>query len=441
MPVSNVVEQIGLNVDEAKLSSNLDAAVSVPSSNTNSSNAPLPLCGKRVMVFSESLGPINGVTRATQLLLNYLSGNREVEVVAVAPEYDRPTAVPLPEKLPLIRLKGFPLYFNPDLLVVRPFRVAKILRRTFRPDVVYLASPASLGWQAWFQLRWRRIPIVANFQTDLSAYSLRMLPFPLNKIGAGLLDLIQAKVFKDDMVKTVLYPSQCSREYLMRLGVPASKLKYMGRGVDSQQFNPNKRSPELRQKLAPNGEVLLLCVSRLSLEKGFDFLAEAYAEMLQQAAVNNSRLKFKLVITGGNSNATIEQHIKELFEKKQLGDSVVFTGPLTGEALAQMYATADVFVFPSQTETFGQVIQEAMASGLPVVAVRAGGPADLVQSEMTGYLAEPNDVKTFAEAALNLVQDELTRRRMGQAARQIAESRSWDNIHYELSQILAEAAS
>ena len=392
---------------------------------------------KKVLVASESLGPINGVTRATQYFLEYLQ-EQNIKAAAVAPEFDKLSNFTLQKKVPILRLAGLPLFFNPDLLIARPFRVQKVFRRTFRPDIIYLASPASIGIQFWWQLRRSNIPMVANFQTDLSAYAKRMLPRPLNNWVSKLIDWVQGRIFQHPSVKAVLCPSYSSLKYLQSLGVPDNKLRLVRRGVDSKFFNPEKRSTELRAKLAPNNEILLLCVSRLSLEKGFDFLAEAYAEAVKRAAAIGLNQKFRLVITGGNSNKAIEQHIQHLFEKKGL--DVSFTGPLTGESLAQMYASADIFVFPSLTETFGQVIQEAMGSGLPVVALRAGGPADLVQPGETGFLAEPGDVDVFAEKVIKLVQDSLLRRRMAIKARRIAENRSWDAINQQISRILAEYA-
>lgn len=398
---------------------------------------PPRLDGKKVLVTSESLGPINGVTRATQYFLEYLV-ERGIKVAAVAPEFGRDDRSPLHKRLPIVRLAGLPLFFNPDLLIARPFRTSKIFQRTFRPDIIYIASPASLGIQFWWQLRHQNIPLVVNFQTDLAAYTLRMLPRPFNRLIAKGMDWLQSKVFRHKAVKAVLCPSQSSRQYLLSLGVPEAKLRLVGRGVDSNFFNLTKRSLQLRAQLAPNGEVLLLCVSRLSLEKGFDFLADAYAHAIQQAAALGLEQKFRLVITGGNSNHAIQQHIQSLFEKKGL--DVTFTGPLTGEPLAQVYASADIFVFPSLTETFGQVIQEAMASGLPVVALRAGGPAGLVQPGETGYLAEPGDLDIFADQILKLIQDKALRHRLGLTARHIAEGRSWEAINRQISRILAEAA-
>lgn len=402
-----------------------------------SPNLSPALEGKKVLVTSESLGPINGVTRATHYLLEYLA-QRNIKVAAVAPEFGPFERSPLRKKLPLIRLAGLGLFFNPDLLIARPFRMDKIIRRTFRPDIIYLASPASLGFQVWWQLRKSNIPMVANFQTDLAAYCQRMFPHPFNCLTAKAVDWLQAKVFKHAAVKAVLCPSTASRGYLIKLGVPTSKLRLVGRGVDSHFFNPTKRSQHLRNQLTPHAEVLLLCVSRLSLEKGFDFLAEAYAEATQRAVRRGMHQKFRLVITGGNSNQAIEKNIKALFEKKGL--DVCFTGPLTGEPLAQIFASADIFVFSSLTETFGQVIQEAMASGLPVVALRAGGPADLVEVGTTGFLAEPGQVSVFAEHILRLVEDGVLRRRMGFTARRCVEGRSWDAINERIAQILAESA-
>jgi glycosyltransferase involved in cell wall biosynthesis len=317
---------------------------------------------------------------------------------------------------------------------VHPFRLHKIFERTFRPDVIYLASPATMGLQVWWQLRKSNIPIVANFQTDLSSYALRMLPPGLNQAASWAIDQVQGMCLRESCFKTILAPSTSSNNYLKSLKISPDKLQLVGRGVDGVLFNPAKRTESLRTRFAPNGEILLLCVSRLSLEKGFDFLAKAYEEMKTQAAERGITRKFRLVITGGNSNQSIEHIIKGYFEKHAL--DVVFTGPLIGESLAQMYASADIFVYPSLTETFGQVIQEAMASALPVIARREGGPADIVQPDVTGYLPEPKDVADFVDKTLLLIQDGEKRRQISEAAYAFAHTRSWDAINQQISQIL-----
>jgi glycosyltransferase involved in cell wall biosynthesis len=397
---------------------------------------PPKLNSKKILITSESLGPINGVTRATQYLLDFLL-ERDVKLAAVAPDFGKQDISPLRKRMPIVRLPGLPIIYNPDLVMPFPFRVQKIYERTFKPDLIYLASPASLGLQFWLQVRNSGIPLIANFQTDLSAYAKRMLPKPLQTPTAWLFDELQKQAFAHKSFKYILCPSSASRDYLLSLKVPPKKLKIVGRGVDCHFFDHRKRSAEVRAKLAPNNEILLLCVSRISLEKGFDFLAEAYRQITLRLESLNLPRKVRLIITGGNSNQNIERNIHGYFSKYHL--DVIFTGAKTGEPLAQIFAGADIFVYPSVTETFGQVIQEAMASGLPVVARREGGPTDIVQPGLTGYLPDPNDLAAFVENTLELIQNEELRQRMSRAARTYAENRTWDAINYEITQIMADS--
>jgi glycosyltransferase involved in cell wall biosynthesis len=290
--------------------------------------------------------------------------------------------------------------------------------------------------QVWWQLRNAGIPVVANYQTDLASYSRRMLPILLNNSAAWLIDRVTS-LLKQDCFKFILVPSGSARAYLSSLGVKEERMRLVGRGVDGTVFNPAFRSEELRHTLAPNGEVLLLCVSRVSLEKGFDFLADAYALMVKLAKERGLKTPFRLVVTGGNTNQGIENAIKSYFEKQSL--DVVFTGPRTGNPLSEVYASADIFVFPSLTETFGQVIQEAMSSGLPVVARREGGPADIVEEGETGFLINPSDATDFAEKTLRLVEDAGLRREMSEKALRFACSRSWDAINQQIARIMVEA--
>ncbi|MEI7556831.1 glycosyltransferase family 1 protein [Candidatus Chlorohelix sp.] len=392
---------------------------------------------KKVMVVSESLGPINGVTRATGYLLDYLL-DQGIETAVLAPNLCGPNQVDNWQgRLPVIRLNGYPLVFNPELAVVKPFRMSKVFNSTFTPDVIYMASPASTGFQVWWQLRKSGIPLVANFQTDLAYYARLMLPKPIGKLASWGLDRLTSHTFRHPSIKTVLAPSHNSEKYLIDLGIPSEKIRLVGRGVDSNFFNNSKRNSQLRQKLAPNGELLLLCVSRLSLEKGFEFLAEAYEEILRRSLNAQSLPPLKLVITGGNANPNIERSIKGYFQSKHL--NVHFTGPLSGEPLAEIFASADLFLFPSLTETYGQVIQEAMASGLPVIARSEGGPVDLVIHGKTGFLSDPHSKTEFVEYALELIKDHNLRRNFGHTARTLIESRSWDTINYQIAQILEEA--
>lgn len=394
------------------------------------------LARHRVLIATESLGPVNGVTRATEQLVAFLH-MRGVPVATVAPQWQGEPSRMMPEDAPCLRLRGFPLPYNPEVRVVAPFRMRHVTRQLFRPDLIYLASPASLGVQLWRQARRAGIPMVANFQTDLASYARLSLPEGIGTAAGWAADRLNAMLFRDPFVRAVLCPSSTSREYLLDLGVRVHKVHIVRRGVDCALFDGTKRSTALRAHLAPNGEVLLLCVSRLSLEKGFDFLAASYDAALRLAQARRGCPKFRLIVTGGNMNPAIERAIHGYFAARGL--DVHFTGTLTGEALAAMYASADLFTCPSRTETFGQVIQEAMASGLPVVAQRQGGPADLVRPGVTGYLTRPGDVEDFARRILDLVERADARARMGYTARAIAEKRGWDAVNAQIAHFMAEA--
>lgn len=264
-------------------------------------------------------------------------------------------------------------------------------------------------------------PIIANFQTDLAAYSEIIFPSPLDKYGSWLLQVVQSYLFNHPCVETVFYPSSPVRDYLVNSGVDDEKLVQLGRGVDTELFSPAYRDESFRSKIAPNGEVILLCVGRLAPEKGFGYLATIAIRLAQL------HIPFKLVIVGGNKNPAVEQEVKNFFAP--IANKVHFTGFLEGAALARAYASADVFLHCSVTETFGLVVLEAMACGLPVVARAAGGPIDILRSGSSGYLVAPDDEAAFVEKAALLIQNHSVRALTSIAARRLAESMTWDQIN------------
>ncbi|MBN9389417.1 MAG: glycosyltransferase family 1 protein [Chloroflexi bacterium] len=393
---------------------------------------PEALRGKRILIATESLGPVNGVSRATLSLIEYLN-RHEVPLAILAPRFETKNGNSLLNADAAVRLKGVPLPYNPELQVVFPFRLSRVYRQTFQPDLIYLASPASLGGQILWQLRGRRNPpVVVNFQTDLAAYARTIFPFGLNRITGWAVDGMQSHLFRYPAVRKVFYPSSASGSYLEKLGVSRDKLVRVGRGVNTTLFNPSNRDEAWRQELAPNGEIILGCVSRISLEKGFDFLAQV---ALKLAADN---FPFKMLITGGNRNPLVEKNIRKLFGDLD-GRQVVFTGLLQGQPLARAYATADIFVYPSLTETFGQVIQEAMASGLPVIARNQGGPGDIVQPDKTGYLIPPDDLDGFVAAIKKLASQPQLQKEFSEKARQLACQATWENVNNQIARHFSEA--
>lgn len=399
---------------------------------SKSKEFPSILRGKKILLATESWGPVNGVSRTTRSLVEYLR-EHGAELILVAPHFKGDTSKQTSswER----RLPGCALPYNPDLTVVYPFHLKNVFRQTFQPDLIYLASPASLGFQMLLQIRQLRSapPVVLNFQTDLSAYAEIMLPTPLDQFGVWLLATVQGFLFRSRAVHSIFYPCSAIRSYLEHAGAPVERLVQLGRGVDTQLFNPTQRDETYRREIAPAGEIILICVCRIAPEKGFEFLAEVATRL----AAN--KVPFKLLIVGGNRNPVVENKVKRLFDGVQ--DHVVFTGFLTGTPLARAYASADLFLHCSITETFGLVVLEAMASGLPVIARDQGGPSDIIRHGQTGYLVPPQDMDQFTQLVREVSSDLIQRGRLAINAREYANETTWEKINCRAAWKMAEALS
>ncbi|KAI0467720.1 glycosyltransferase family 4 protein [Xylaria cf. heliscus] len=397
---------------------------------------PALLRNRRVLVCSESFGPVNGVSRTTLMIVNHLRSHGALVSVVAPYNHTKVNIVPPADAVEdtngycqEVRLTGIPVPFNPELSVVYPVRLSEIYRRTFGrpPDLIYLASPASLGFQVMLQLRQQsneaQVPVLCNFQTDLAGYCEILFPMPLGCMASWIFAKIEGYLFHHGSVKTIFYPSMFARRYLEDTArVQSRKLAVLRRGVNTEGFSPNKRSPELRRTWAPNGELILFTCSRLAGEKGYGFLAQVATELAK------TDLPFKLIIVGGNRNSIVEQEIKGLFEPLARRGIVVFTGLKVGEDLMTHYASADLFLHCSITETFGLVVLEAMASGVPVIARDEGGPSDTIDHGRTGYLVPPSDLDGFVQKVLELGRDAELARRFGEAGRAQALLATWERI-------------
>lgn len=387
---------------------------------SKSDEFPSILRGKKILLATESWGPVNGVSRTTRSLVEYLR-DHGAELILVAPHFkgDASKQTSAWER----RLPGCALPYNPDLTVVYPFHLGDVYRQTFQPDLVYLASPASLGFQMLLQIRQLGSPppVVLNFQTDLSAYSEIMLPTPLDRFGVWLLATVQGFLFRSRAVHTIFYPCSAIRGYLEHAGAPVDRLVQLGRGVDTQLFTPSQRDETYRREIAPGGEIILICVCRIAPEKGFEFLAKVATRLAA------AKVPFKLLIVGGNRNPVVENRVKRLFDSVR--SHVVFTGFLTGSALARAYASADLFLHCSITETFGLVVLEAMASGLPVIARDQGGPSDIIRHGQTGYLVPPQDMDQFTTLVRKVSSVATQRKALATAAREYANETTWEKIN------------
>ncbi len=406
----------------------------------NNLDFPEVLRGKRILLATESFGPVNGVSRTTLNLVQYLR-SQGVIIAVVAPEIstgaDASTATTANGNEIEVRLTGYPLPYNPELSVVYPVRISALYKRTFGapPDLIYLASPASLGFQILLQLRQQQspVPVLLNFQTDLSGYCEILFPTPLDAWAVWVFRSVQGYLFRHSSVRTVFYPSLFVRKYLEKAKVQPEKMMNLRRGVNGEMFSPSKRSEDMRKRLAPNGELILVCVSRLAPEKGFEFLAEVAKKLDERG------YPFKLLIVGGNQSPQVEQDVQDMFGYLNDQGKVSFTGMLKGEELARAYACGDIFLHCSITETFGLVVLESMASKVPVIARDEGGPSEIVADGKSGYLVPPADLDGFVEKVLELGGDSQLREQMAAESRRMAEEATWERINNQVAWKLAES--
>ncbi|KAG8169187.1 hypothetical protein KVR01_001936 [Diaporthe batatas] len=440
-----------------------------PGAHKDLSVFPEALKGKKILLCTESFGPVNGVSRTTMMLVNHLRENG-CDLAVVSPHNSTQVNTFMPKlattstattstsksttnsPTPLtalssdvadsptahfknieVRLHGYPVPFNPELSIAYLVRLSELYRRTFGcpPDLIYLASPASLGFQVMLQLRQRpradQVPVICNFQTDLAGYCKTLFPWPLGDIADYTFAAVQSFLFKHSSVRTILYPSTYVRRYLERQRVQRDKMELLTRGVDANTFHPSKRSKALRKSIAPNGEIILICVARLAAEKSFDFLALAARELDARG------LDFKLYIVGGNRQAEVEAEVKHLFADMTRKGKVDFAGFKAGEALAEAYASADLFLHCSVSETFGLVVLESFASGVPVVARDMGGPSDTVDDGVSGFLTPPDDLSGFVDKVVLLATDDKLRDRFGANALEQAREATWDKINNKVA--------
>jgi glycosyltransferase involved in cell wall biosynthesis len=270
-----------------------------------------------------------------------------------------------------------------------------------------------LGAAGIFAAQRLGVPIVTSYHTNLAAYC--------KYFGLGALEAPAwaYRRFLHSQAAITLCPSRSTAQELERRGFAHPRV--WSRGVDTQLFSPARRSEAWRRQVAgDHSHPIVLYVGRLSHEKNLGALVAAHSALARDGA--------RLVFVGdGPARATLERAMS--------GATATFTGYLQGEQLAQAYASADVFAFPSLTETFGQVIQEAMASGLPVVAFDAEGVRDQVRAGETGFLARPGDTAGFAQALEEVIRSPQLRAAMGAAALTIARQRTWDRVMEALREV------
>ena len=359
----------------------------------------------RVSIITESFPPdVNGVANSVVRVAEHLrSRGHEPLVVAPQPAAGR-RAVTGRLPYPVVRVPSLPMPGYPNFRLGLPSRCIAAALTAHGTDLVHLASPFFMGSIGARVAQRLGLPTVAVYQTDVAGYS-RMYRLGWGERAAwGWLRRVH------NSAERTLAPSTAAATALLSHGI--RRVWLWRRGVDAARFDPAHRSPALRRALAPRGEVLVGYVGRLAAEKRVELLAPV------------ARLRgVRLVVVGtGPMERTLRRTIPD----------AVFLGERHGAQLGRIFASLDVFAHAGPFETFGQTIQEALASGVPVVAPAVGGPVDLVDPGRTGYLVPPEDPAAIAEAVATLVANPAMRTAFGRAARADVAGRTWAVVGDEL---------
>jgi phosphatidylinositol alpha 1,6-mannosyltransferase len=353
----------------------------------------------RITYVTESFPPdVNGVAHTAVRVAEHLL-SRGHEPLVVAPEPGR--GQPLPDRtysFPIVRIPSIGLPMYPGFRVGLPGSRVRAAIAEHRADVVHLHGPFVLGAGGCAAAIREQIPIVAVYATDLPAYA---RAYHTGAVGEAFAWRRLRKIH--NAAALTLSPCTATASDLRAHGV--DRVTVWARGVDCVRFDPAKRSEQLHAELAGGAELVVGYVGRLAAEKRVDLLAEI-------AALPGVRL---VLVGSGPTEEAIRRAIP----------SAVMLGQRTGEDLATIYASLDVFVHAGPHDTFGQTLQEAAASGLPVIAPAAGGPLDLVRDGVTGFLVRPGDAGALAEGVAALLADPARRAAQGAAARQMVLGRTW----------------
>ncbi|MER5889870.1 glycosyltransferase family 1 protein [Streptomyces sp. NPDC001941] len=366
----------------------------------------------RVVIVTESFPPdVNGVAHcAYQTALHLVRRGHEPLVIAPAPAgaastpHDTDTTAPCR----VVRVPSLPLPGYPQVRVALPSRRVAAAIAEHCAELVHLASPFVLGVRGMAAAARLALPAVAVYQTDLGGYA-RMY------VGAGEAAAWRRIRAVHAAADLTLAPSGAAVADLAAHDVP--RVRLWPRGVDTGRFRPALRDEALRRALAPGGELLVGYVGRLAPEKRVDLLAGLQG--LPGVRV--------VVVGDGPSGPTLRGQLP----------GAHFLGRRTGEDLARLFASLDVFAHTGPYETFCQTVQEAMASGVPVVAPAAGGPLDLVAHGRTGLLVTPDDPGALRAAVAALAADPALRTAYGTAGRAAVQDRTWSAVgdqllgHYE----------
>jgi glycosyltransferase involved in cell wall biosynthesis len=370
----------------------------------------------RVAIFTETFLPkMDGIVRVVCLLLDHLH-SKGIETIIFAPKLGEEVRFDYNGSR-VITIDGMPIPWYPELRMTPPSPTVFREMQAFQPDIAHFFQPITVGIPGLLIAKQMNVPTLTSFHLDMAQMAMHHSFGPIKlSFLRPITNYLTKMVF--NWADYSLAPSRAIQREMLELGIRDVGL--WKRGVDAQRFNPTYRSDAMRQRLSDGhpDETILLYVGRLSHEK--------HVHKLRPLLDAVPGVRLALVGDG-----PYRPELEKLFA----GTPTKFMGYLHGEDLSQAYASADVFTFPSALETFGLVVVEAMAAGLPVVASQVGGIPDVVQEGHTGYTFPIGDVDGLIAGVQEIVRDPAKLTQMGRAARAYAETQTWDHMMDEVIEI------
>ncbi len=374
-----------------------------------------PARALRIAFVTETYPPeVNGVALTMARIVSGMVA-RSHEIQLIRPRQNAQPPAALTDRFHEVFTRGLPIPRYPDMRMGLPSKRSLVrLWNHKRPDVVHIATEGPLGWSALQAARLLKLPVCSDFRTNFHAYS--------KHYGIGWLQRpIMGYLRKfHNRTQVTMVPTEALRKELANSGF--LRLSVVSRGVDVRLFNPTRRSETLRSQWgAAKDDFVALYVGRLAPEKNLEVLVASFA------SIKASRPHARFVVVGdGPARAELEQRMPH----------AVFAGQRRGEDLAAHYASADLFVFPSLTETFGNVTVEAMASGLPVLAFDHAAASELINSGENGLLIRFGNSAAFADTAASLVGKRQWLLYMGERAHRRVAPLDWEQVVLRFEQVL-----
>lgn len=365
----------------------------------------------KIAIFTDTFTPqVNGVACTLQRLVEHLE-KQGVEYRLFVPKAKEEDLF----STKVHRFLSIPFFLYPDCRLALPnvYSIRKELE-VFNPDLIHIATPFNMGLAGLYYGKKLNIPIVGSYHTDfdqyLDYYDLAFLSKPVWKYMHW---------FHQSFLRTFV-PSENTKKELQRRGF--SNLSIWSRGVNCDTFHPSYADSLLRERYHIQEPHLITYVGRLAPEKNLELLMKTS----QNLPPSIKKDVHWLIVGDGPLKASL---------KKEAPANMTFTGFQNGKTLTKLYASSSLFFFPSSTETFGNVVLEALACGTPVIGARAGGVQEIIQHNETGWLCEPDDLQAFTSAVVHLVEQDDQRITMGENARRYALTRSWEAV---FSRLLSE---